>query len=122
MNEPNREEIMKALECHADTTRACAEECPYAHESTDDILCGEALARDALDLLKEQEKQLKEWEKNVPFLAAHGILTEGKICEKANKDSSGCLGYGHSESDDEPIEKCQKCPEYSGRDMEEDDA
>lgn len=63
MNAPNREKIMKALECHADTTKACAEECPYAHGSTDDILCSEALARDALKLIEtliEENKEAKE--------------------------------------------------------------
>lgn len=63
MNEPNREEIMKALACHADTSKACAEECPYAHGSTDDILCSEALARDALALIKtllEEKQEAKE--------------------------------------------------------------
>lgn len=41
----------------------------------------------------------------------------GAYCKSANKDASGCLGYSHLE-DDEPIERCRKCPEYSGRDME----
>lgn len=45
--------------------------CPYRDCETG---CASTLARDALALLKEQEKQLKEWEKHVPFLAAHGIL------------------------------------------------
>jgi hypothetical protein len=63
MNAPNREEIMKALACHADTTKACAEECPYLKVSTDAVLCSEALARDALKLIEtliEENKEAKE--------------------------------------------------------------
>ena len=35
-------------------------------------------------------------------------------CEAANHDAGGCLGYGHSESDDEPIEACKICDMYTG--------
>ena len=45
--------------------------CPYRDCETG---CAVTLARDAIFLLKQQEKQLKEWEKHVPFLAAHEIL------------------------------------------------
>ena len=73
MNAPNREEIMKALACHADTTKACAEECPYSHGSTDDVLCSEALARDALKLIEtliEENKGMRlliEWAEECDF-------------------------------------------------------
>ncbi len=60
MNKPNREEIMKALACHADTSKTCAGECPYLKVSTDDVLCSEALARDALKLIKTLIKENKE--------------------------------------------------------------
>ena len=44
--------------------------CPYVKHTN----CQDVMGCDALALLKEQEKQLKEWEKHVPFLAAHGLL------------------------------------------------
>lgn len=34
-------------------------------------------------------------------------------CDAAEHDSAGCLGYGHGE-DDEPIDVCKKCGEYTG--------
>lgn len=78
MNAPNREKIMKALECHADTTRACAEECPYAHGSTDDILCSEALARDALKLIETLLKENAEMRNEASWADEHAREDGGR--------------------------------------------
>lgn len=72
----NREKVIRGLEaCQVEengyTTLCKANGCPYNASSTH---CMTNLHKDALALLKEREKQLKEWEKHVPFLAAHGIL------------------------------------------------
>ena len=34
-------------------------------------------------------------------------------CNAADHDSGGCLGYSHG-NDDEPVDQCKKCPNYSG--------
>lgn len=37
----------------------------------------------------------------------------GVACKEAIKLPNGkCLGYGYTEYDDEPIEKCKNCPKY----------
>lgn len=69
---PNREKVMRGLVHHSgEEIPIPCDNCPY---DDDEPYCSQRLAADALSLLKEQEKQLKEWEKHVPFLAAHGIL------------------------------------------------
>ena len=35
-------------------------------------------------------------------------------CEHAEHDGTGCLGYGISSQDDEPIEACKNCNKYTG--------
>ncbi len=68
------EKVTRGLaECIKGNMSACLE-CPYYADQIAYGDCMEWILRDALFLLKEQEKQLKEWEKHVPFLAAHGIL------------------------------------------------
>lgn len=76
----DREKVIRGLIAHCETWDEgklgdCItnpDMCPYRRG--DKAGCTAALAADALALLKEQEKQLKEWEKHVPFHAAHGIL------------------------------------------------
>ena len=77
---PDREKVIRGLEFHKKVWKNtlyynCEDEfgirCPYEECRPG---CTAVLASDALALLKEQEKQLKEWEKHIPFLAAHGIL------------------------------------------------
>ncbi|MBR4895804.1 MAG: hypothetical protein IKZ41_05205 [Clostridia bacterium] len=73
MNAPNREKIMKALACHADTSKGCAEECQYIKVRTPGVLCSEALARDALKLIEtliEENKGMRlliEWAEECDF-------------------------------------------------------
>ncbi len=35
-------------------------------------------------------------------------------CEHAEHDGTGCLGYGISSHDDEPINACKNCSKYTG--------
>ena len=71
---PDFEKVTRGLaECIKENMSGCLE-CPYYADQIAHRDCVEWILRDALFLLKEQEKQLKEWEKHVPFLAAHGIL------------------------------------------------
>lgn len=35
-------------------------------------------------------------------------------CNAANRDAAGCLGYCYSDNDDEPIDVCKKCEQYTG--------
>ena len=40
-------------------------------------------------------------------------------CDRAEKTADGrCLGYGKSEDDDEPIEKCKQCEKQSSYESE----
>ena len=50
---PDREKVIKGLECHADSTNLSCRpsKCPYFAFD----FCGPLLATDALELLKEQE-------------------------------------------------------------------
>jgi hypothetical protein len=48
---PDREKVIKALECHAKGARGCLFDCPYGNENGCQLL----LCSDALALLKEQE-------------------------------------------------------------------
>lgn len=40
--------------------------------------------------------------------------TEYPDCEHAEHDGIGCLGYAACWQDDEPIEACKNCREYTG--------
>lgn len=48
---PDREKVIKGLECHAKGSRGCLFDCPYGNENGCQLL----LCSDALALLKEQE-------------------------------------------------------------------
>ena len=39
-------------------------------------------------------------------------------CERAEKQGETCLGYGYSDTDDEPIDACKNCTEYQGHGVE----
>ena len=39
-------------------------------------------------------------------------------CENAEKQGDACLGYGHSDTDDEPIDACKNCEKYQGYGVE----
>lgn len=77
-----REKIMKALACHADS-KACDKDCPYYKVGTD-VLCSEALARDALSILQAAygNKIINtEW-----FIKAVNAIQDG-IADKLSKEN-----------------------------------
>ena len=59
------------------------------------------LAKDALELLKEQEQEISRLKHHVD-------------CDAAEKLPCGCVGYGHGYNDDEPCETCKACEKYNG--------
>ena len=52
---PDREKVIKGLECHVKGARGCQQECPYGNENG----CQFLLCADALELLKEQENAIQ---------------------------------------------------------------
>ena len=56
------------------TSQSICETCPYYHDCWDDTDSENAvpLMRDALELLKEQDKIIAEYHKADSFLATHG--------------------------------------------------
>ena len=87
-----RDEVMKALECISGTLVWC-DECPYGDNRYGGV-CKVMAARDALALLKAEQRKVD--------------------CNAANRDAAGCLGYGYSDNDDEPIDVCKRCEQYTG--------
>lgn len=85
-----RDEVIKALECcilrDPDDKPRCSD-CPYPSGSA----CANRLKVDALALLK----------------------AEYPDCKTAYHDATGCLGYGYSDNDDEPIDACKTCENYT---------
>ena len=43
-----------------------------------------------------------------------GVMDKKPDCEHANHDGAGCLGYSSCWQDDEPIDACKECKEYTG--------
>ena len=85
-----RNEVIKALECcilrDPDDRPRCST-CPYPSGSA----CTNRLKVDALALLK----------------------VEYPDCKTAYHDATGCLGYGYSDNDDDPIDACKTCENYT---------
>ena len=71
--------------------------CPY-WENNDN--CMMELLNDAISLLKEQKAEIERLKK--------------PDCEHAEHDGAGCLGYSGCRQDDEPIDVCKGCREYTG--------
>lgn len=74
------------------------EKCSYLDGTESGEKCIEHLHADALALLKEHGKP---------------------DCEHAEHDGIGCLGYAGCSQDDEPIDACKTCREYTGNRYEE---
>lgn len=51
------------------------------------------------------------YEKRMPTCP---LKSQNPNCDAANHDAGGCLGYCHSENDDEPIDACKNCNRYTG--------
>lgn len=85
-----RDEVIKALECcilRDPDDRPRCDDCPYPSGSA----CANRLKVDALALLKAEHPD----------------------CKAAYHDAAGCLGYGYSDNDDEPIDACKTCENYT---------
>ena len=107
------EKVIKGLEiCIKNINQVeCPNDCPYYSDCTkyEKRYIFQPLLRDALKLIKEQEPRVQQ-------AYEHGMRDAIKHpdCEAAEHDATGCLGYGHSEYDDEPIEVCLMCEKYNG--------
>lgn len=62
----NEKDILKALECHQSARPNCAE-CPF-HKRPED--CLESLQRDALELIKSQQTEIKRLNTNMDSMVA----------------------------------------------------
>lgn len=63
--------VIKGLECCTEPSRKCSE-CPYVGEGKIISYCATRLIKDALELLKQQEKIIIKYRKADAFLATHG--------------------------------------------------
>ena len=77
----DREKVIKGLECcirhgeNAEVGCGRKDECPYEQNG---LKCWLDLNRDALSLLKEQDRIIKQYQKADSFLFAHGWKWEGR--------------------------------------------
>lgn len=60
---PNIEKVLKGLECCAECQR-CAGNCPYDDDDDNCEKCTSELAKDALELLKEQDELIRKLQKD----------------------------------------------------------
>lgn len=73
-----KEQIIKALECLASEKDVPCKGCAY--QKYEGVACRKALAKDALALIREQEKQLSELEANNKDLAAERDRYFDMVC------------------------------------------
>lgn len=73
----DRGKVLKALECCRFLTANVCKECPYSNVYGS-AECGQ-MAKDALELLKEQEKIIEQYHKADAFLEVHGWKWEGAV-------------------------------------------
>ena len=91
MTNTARDEVVRALEhCISITAWKCWG-CPYEEIDEPKSTCSRMMANDVLALLKAERPD----------------------CETAYHDAGGCLGYCHSDNDDEPIDACKTCENYT---------
>ena len=91
-----RDEVIKGLD-NCSSHGGC-ENCPYCIYKSSE--CIDAIMGDALALLKAEQRKVD--------------------CNTANRDAAGCLGYCYSDNDDEPIDVCKRCEQYTGNAEEAD--
>lgn len=94
----DRGKTIKGLEYHLkelSVGKTCYE-CPYFGDNP----CEIQLIANTLELLKEQKAEIERLKK--------------PDCEHAEHDGAGCLGYSGCHQDDEPIDACKGCMEYTG--------
>ena len=64
-------------------------------------------------LQQERDYWEREAKKNCAKLGEQRIKLQQPDCDKISKQKNGkCLGYCHSETDDEPIDACKYCKLY----------
>lgn len=56
-------EIVKALECHSRPSNSCGSNCPYL--MCEEVMCTKKLSKDALDLIKRQDAEIKKLRYNL---------------------------------------------------------
>ena len=73
---PDREKVINGLRSHARWEQGYGcKKCDYSESGGG---CSEVLAMDALALLEEQERIIKQYQKADGFLFAHGWKWEGR--------------------------------------------
>lgn len=70
----DKEKVLKGLECCADRTGKLCKTCPYDFIHNEN--CMGDMARDALELIKEQEEKIKGLSTLLDF--AHAAISHGK--------------------------------------------
>lgn len=66
------EKVSKGLECCKKTDGSDCKNCPY----TDEIDCVEFMARDALELLKEQDDKIRQLRLALQIMNGNGIKVD----------------------------------------------
>jgi hypothetical protein len=93
------EKVIRGLECQYKPRMTCYG-CGYFIDR--DKLCNKnKIFREAVDLLKSQERKISR-------------LKNHMDCEAAETTPEGCVGYGRGFNDDEPCETCKQSPAYIG--------
>ena len=77
----NREKVIKGLE-YCEEYFNCCDKCPYWDGGTH---CTADLAHDALDLLKEQQNQIWEFQDQVEYLTDKLKEHETELCDRCGR-------------------------------------
>ena len=75
---PDREKVIKGLECHAKGAKGCLFDCPYGNENGCQLL----LCSDALALLKKQDEIIKELQNAYGYLQDQFFDTQDKLLKE----------------------------------------
>ena len=120
----NKEEIVEGLKRCILLGNDCSN-CPFAHKNNESEICQVELYKNIIALLDDQNVKIKEYELYIQHQKDGYAELEAEYnkllkeqdkpdCEHANHDGAGCLGYSSSWQDDEPIDACKECKEYTG--------
>ena len=102
------EKVKQGLKCWGNDEKCKAFNCPMFGYIESIPQCRKKVLQDALSVIEQMEQEIERLKARKPD------------CDHAEHDSDGCLGYGRSEQDDEPIDACKKCEKYTGKDCEND--
>ena len=92
---PDREKVIKGLECHAKGSKGCLFDCPYGNENGCQLL----LCSDAIALLKEQEAMEPVFEQGsmVCGECGHDVIVQRLIGDEVfDEKVSYCPACGRS--------------------------